>query len=251
MNAVNRFATIENFSAGNYYAGAGFVGSTAGFSAWAVCEIATLTASQHIIGNKTGNLGWRIRAENGSIIAEVGETAPGTITLSAASVIQSGKFMLVELRVRSGANAAIALYVNGRMVDSDALGGGNSYAPNAGVFSVGYDVNGAQDPALQMQLAGFGVNTEDPGSAISTSGMVLWRAISATPGGAFNSSYQDGVEPEDLTAYRVIFDNDGAHPLSTLQGVPAAAWAPYIGITPILAKTGSDMQVTNNAYPWL
>ena len=257
-NAVNHFPVIGGFLAANYYTSAAgqLAGDALGFSAFAVFAFAPIGTVQHVVGNKGVNKGWQIGVTAaGLIFAKVGDgAATVTLTAPAAAPNNQAKFVCVELRVAAGAGGACALFIDGELVDADVHVA--AYAPSAGVFSVGYNVNGVVEAATGVLLAAFGLNGAPIATPIaSDQGNAIWLLSANTPGGALSFGY-GGTVPATLTAYRVIFDNDGLHPaaVAPAENVAAALWAPYLGTAPVLTRTGivspPNLTVTNISLPW-
>jgi hypothetical protein len=264
MNAVNEFSVVGGLGASDYYAAPGLTGVAGGFIAYCVCAPIADSSVGHIVGNMdlVGNKGWRIFTSNAGVHAEVGD---GSTVVAVNGGDCTGKLALVQLSVQpyDGSHTRIGIYINGRLVHTDNTLTA-AFAPTVGKqFSVGYDVNGPADPAGASLVAGFGMLVGAGASVSLAGGLPLWMAEGAmamAPDGQLAQFYKALYSPGNntpastyLTAYRAMFDNDGAHPPAQAGAAqPAgASWTPYISQAgvPVLTRTGAPLVATVRV-PW-
>jgi hypothetical protein len=228
-----------------------------GFQAFVVFNhrISYTGLAQHVIGNLDvgNNAGWRVFVDtDNQVKVDVG--GGGTITTYVVGDL-AGAYAALMVTYDASIQV-LRVEVNGRTVINATLAAYT--APSGTVCSLFYDVNGAREQAQGVSIAGFGYNV---GPAM-IAGTFLWdevglsNGVNLPAGNAFPVTAAITAVYPNLVAYRVIYDNDGAHPPLPVQSgnnnIAATSWRAYTGTGPTFTKGGTvtQMYVVTTALPW-
>lgn len=239
---------IANWSPTQYYASpvGGFAGETSNVTPYTAIAIAAPPRSpspQHIVGNFStiaGNtFGWRLWYSN-AWFADIGDGAAGVQLNGIGFGGSSAKWGMAVLAVQG---QTASLFVNGSLVASQNTAQ-PAFLPNpTGVCSMGYDVNGAKDPA-----SGF--------AGVTTFGYVPGFAFpDEVAAASFGGIYAAGGQglfyqtPNFISIFQTRYANDGEHPPVNNPMIPKLVWDPSHGPGPSFTRTG-NLNVQAFSLPW-
>jgi len=240
---------IVNWSAQRYYTSpvGGFPGEAQPFTALAIAAPPRSPTNQHIVGNFStilGNtFGWRLYYSN-AWFADIGDGAAGVQLNGSSFGGSSSKWGMAVLTVQL---QTASLFVNGSLVAS-ANTAQPAFLPNpTGVCSMGYDVNGAKDPASgYMGLTAFGYvpGFAFPDDIVANSVEGIYAA------GGQGLFYQT---PNFVSIFQTRYVNDGEHPPVNNPMVGKLVWPPSHGPGPNYTRSlnpGDNLNVQALSLPW-